>query len=453
MAAPQIFFADLVRERCTGTGAGPLALDGALPGHRAFAGTVPAATLFHYSIAGVHDPAAWEAGTGRMMADGRLERLSIAASSNGGAAVDFAPGLKTVALTVGAGWFAGATMPTAISDVTGLQAALDGKQAAGSYAAESHSHAIAAITGLQTALDGLQPVSTGHGVAATPAPSDTLVIRRASTWLNLPLSTLALKDSSGHVAIGPATAATILHVQRASGGYWTGTAFSTTPQAFITITNSSAGGYDAGVRGQMSDSAGTAQDSFALGTVGTGPWTAGNAASQTCDFYVAVRSAVGSLSERLRLTGSGAVQPGVDNAQSLGSAARRFAVVFAASGTINTSDARDKVATEAVPDIWLDAWGAVGWRRYRFKDGKRWHVGLIAQEVHAAFAGFGVDAFAIGLLCRDPITKESGGGRGRKDRWGLRYDECLAMEAAWQRREIARLSARLSKRRIRQVAA
>ena len=47
-----------------------------------------------------------------------------------------------------------------IGDVTGLQAALDGKQAAGSYAAASHTHTIANVTGLQTALDGKQPLAT-----------------------------------------------------------------------------------------------------------------------------------------------------------------------------------------------------------------------------------------------------------------------------------------------------
>lgn len=43
-----------------------------------------------------------------------------------------------------------------IANVTGLQAALDGKQASGSYAAASHTHTIANVTGLQTALDGKQ---------------------------------------------------------------------------------------------------------------------------------------------------------------------------------------------------------------------------------------------------------------------------------------------------------
>jgi hypothetical protein len=53
----------------------------------------------------------------------------------------------------------------AIADVTGLQTALDGKQASGSYAAASHAHAIADVTGLQTALDGKQ--ASGSYAAAT----------------------------------------------------------------------------------------------------------------------------------------------------------------------------------------------------------------------------------------------------------------------------------------------
>lgn len=46
----------------------------------------------------------------------------------------------------------------AISDITGLQTALDGKQAAGSYAASTHTHAIANVSGLQGALDARLPL-------------------------------------------------------------------------------------------------------------------------------------------------------------------------------------------------------------------------------------------------------------------------------------------------------
>jgi hypothetical protein len=58
---------------------------------------------------------------------------------------------------VAAGTLNLARMPAhghSIAEVTALQAALDGKQAAGAYAAASHSHAIGDVTNLQTSLDG-----------------------------------------------------------------------------------------------------------------------------------------------------------------------------------------------------------------------------------------------------------------------------------------------------------
>ncbi len=61
---------------------------------------------------------------------------------------------------------AAATHTHVIADVTGLQTALDGKQAAGSYAATVHTHAIADVTGLQTALDGKAASSHTHTSAA-----------------------------------------------------------------------------------------------------------------------------------------------------------------------------------------------------------------------------------------------------------------------------------------------
>lgn len=54
------------------------------------------------------------------------------------------------------GDFAAASHTHSIANVTGLQTALDGKQASGSYAASVHTHIISDVTGLQTALDGKQ---------------------------------------------------------------------------------------------------------------------------------------------------------------------------------------------------------------------------------------------------------------------------------------------------------
>ena len=204
------------------------------------------------------------------------------------------------------------------------------------------------------------------------------------------------------------------------------------------------------------------------------------------------------------LAAGGHTAPGGDNVYSLGTASLRWTTVFATNGTINTSDERAKQNIEAVPDEWLDAWGSVQWVRYKFKDAveakgddARWHVGLVAQAVRDAFAARDLDAQAIGLLCYDqweeqlePIMEERqidteevvvdrintglfdahgepvfrdvtedrpimgmvDTGETRVtleagDRWGLRYDECQAMEAAWQRRELARNSA-ISEERI-----
>ena len=57
----------------------------------------------------------------------------------------------------------------AIADTTGLQTALDGKQAAGSYAPATHTHAQADVTGLAAALSGKSDTSHSHGTFTSGA--------------------------------------------------------------------------------------------------------------------------------------------------------------------------------------------------------------------------------------------------------------------------------------------
>lgn len=407
------FFADLVREACRGTGAGALVLAGPLAGHRGFAGTVPAGATFHYAIAGVTHPQEWETGIGRIDAGGRLERLNVAASSGGGSAVAFSAGLKTVALTVGASWFAGADAPVTVGDVAGLQAALDGKQAAGSYAAAVHGHTVAEVAGLQSALDARQPLSTGHAATTTVEATDQVTVRRGSGWVNAPGSALIRVNANGRVGIGTASPTQTLEVA--------GTA--------VRLTGTGSPAYQLQFSGSPAREGLLAIDS--AGNLALRGLTAGGLFFDSFNGTVTFRNWGGGGATIFAFSTS-ALTPGVDNARTLGTASLRFSTLFAASGTISTSDRALKKHVGHVPDIWLDAWGEVGWRRYRFRKGKRWHVGLIAQEVAAAFAARGEDAGTIGLLCRDRLDDGS-------ERWGLRYDECLAMEAAWVRRELARL--------------
>jgi hypothetical protein len=93
------------------------------------------------------------------------------------------------------GW--GSGEPLVISDVTGLQSALDGKQAAGSYAAASHTHTIAETTGLQTALDGKQ-------AAGSYASNPTWWGNIAGAWADGdPQELLNSAVRSGTVAVTP----------------------------------------------------------------------------------------------------------------------------------------------------------------------------------------------------------------------------------------------------------
>lgn len=178
-------------------------------------------------------------------------------------------------------------------------------------------------------------------------------------------------------------------------------------------------------------------------------------------FRVQPASATGSVPVVLQVRATD-TRPGADNALSLGTASSRWSVVYAASGAINTSDARAKCDVGPVDEALLDAWANVAWGQYRFVeavaekgDDARWHLGLVAQQVRDAIdAQMGAGAAVRwGLVCHDrwdaePALQDEDGGvlhpaRAAGDRWGLRYDECFALEALWQRRAIAGLAARL----------
>lgn len=180
---PTPFFADLVRELCHEGGTGPLTPSGAVPGHRRFAGSVPVDRDFHYTIAGVAQPDQWEVGTGHLDSAGRLVRAAIAASSDGGARVDFAPGLKTIALTVAADWFEAQAMVAAEMASVGD-----------------------AVTALGDALDGKQPLSTTHEAVPVGEAGDMITVRRGADWVNIPIATLAYRDAGGRLLAGAALA-------------------------------------------------------------------------------------------------------------------------------------------------------------------------------------------------------------------------------------------------------
>ena len=195
------------------------------------------------------------------------------------------------------------------------------------------------------------------------------------------------------------------------------------------------------------------------------------------------------------------VYPGVDNQYSLGSSNRRWSQLYAGTATINTSDERIKSQITDIPDEVLDAWGEVQWSQYKFNDAlktkgdsARLHTGTVAQRIMNIFQMHNLKAADYGLFCHDSweaedwdemiIDKEAVtetvkvvdqesqyDGEGNEispevsheeecviepevshvehhhkdagDLYSLRYEECFAMEAAYQRREVARLKEKL----------
>ena len=177
--------------------------------------------------------------------------------------------------------------------------------------------------------------------------------------------------------------------------------------------------------------------------------------------------------------------PGSDNTVKLGSTSFRWSEVFAATGSITTSDERVKDNIEAPSDALMRAWGKVNFKVFQFKDAiaqkgsenARLHVGVIAQHVIAAFAEEGLDATRYGLLCHDSwdaiepheqrewvedeperrdddgnLIKEAVGhynviveqAREAGDIYSIRYDEALALECAYQRWRLEQIEARLN---------
>jgi hypothetical protein len=132
-----------------------------------------------------------------------------------------------------------------------------------------------------------------------------------------------------------------------------------------------------------------------------------------------------------------------DNVMSLGSATNRYATVYAGTGTINTSDAREKTfleINEAEALIAKDLKQLM--KKFKFNDAieakgdnARIHYGTSAQEVIATFEKHGLNAMEYAMVCYDkwdeqPEELDEEGNvvveyKPAGDRYGIRYEELL----------------------------
>lgn len=194
--------------------------------------------------------------------------------------------------------------------------------------------------------------------------------------------------------------------------------------------------------------------------------------------------ASGTLSNALSV-GTVAVNPGTDGTIANGWSNKRWSQVYASTGTIETSDERLKEDIRPIDESVFKAWGKVEFRQFLFKDAvaekgsaARIHIGLIAQQVIAAFASEGLDAMRYGIVCYDKwdaqeaiterfkvVTREETHNEDGSvnepeefhyeervlipekeagDCYSIRYEEALALECAYQRWLGERRDARIS---------
>lgn len=113
---------------------------------------------------------------------------------------------------------------------------------------------------------------------------------------------------------------------------------------------------------------------------------------------------------RLAIYGGGVVAPGMDNAQDFGAPALRWGQIYAANGSINTSDAREKTGPRDLTESELAAAADIArlpcifrWLHAIEEKGEdaRLHCGPTVQAVIATMQSHGLAPFRYGFVCHD----------------------------------------------------
>lgn len=193
---------------------------------------------------------------------------------------------------------------------------------------------------------------------------------------------------------------------------------------------------------------------------------------------------------------SGSIRPETPNTGTVGVSSAPWSGGFTQTAFTVTSDERHKSGiipfnvtsderhmdvgvshvSESEMDVLLNAWGDVDYFTYQFmdrveekgKDKARWHFGVVAQRVIDALTSHGLQWDKYAFICYDewdakqevittiPAVLDEDGNvlelerveiiqaaRTAGNKYGIRYEEALVLEAAWQRRNYQQLLARI----------
>lgn len=168
---------------------------------------------------------------------------------------------------------------------------------------------------------------------------------------------------------------------------------------------------------------------------------------------------------------------------SLGAVESQWDNVYVKNAPVVSSDRRLKQDFGEVPEAVFKAWTNVRFCQYRFKEAvekkgeaARLHIGLIAQEILEAFMAQGLNATDYGIVCYEhwedkfenvevgaipAVLNEAGDVvtpekpiyerklvKVAGDQYSVRYEEALALEAAYQRWKLQKIEAALAEKGI-----
>lgn len=244
---------------------------------------------------------------------------------------------------------------------------------------------------------------TAYADQSTLASNDTILARTAAgAGVEVPGSALVRYDASGNVGIGTASPANLLDVQANTAGY-NGMRVRNVSSSASAVTLLQIGNDTNAAAAALELNSGANSTNF------------GGVNALVLRNGLAAPLVLGtSNTARLLIETGGNVRPASDNSQNLGTASFRWATVFAGTGTINTSDEREKqwrgglnaaelraakrIAGEIGVYQWLDAIAEKG-------DAARLHIGPRAQRVWMIMAEEGlIDPLVDGLPGNTPYA-------------------------------------------------
>lgn len=123
------------------------------------------------------------------------------------------------------------------------------------------------------------------------------------------------------------------------------------------------------------------------------------------------------------------IQPGGDGAYSCGTASSRWSQLYATTPSISTSDRREKTDINYDVSAYDAIFDALKPASFKYKDGTsgRTHTGFISQDIEDVLGPSGLTSTDFAAFIKSPLTDKSGTIIPGEYRYGIRYEELIAL--------------------------